>query len=219
MNLHHRVYELDPDRDLSSEAIDENGRPRILPAAFWAGTTRQERALLGLRFGIYSFPTVELVEFLRRAIGTSRAIEIGAGNGVLAAELGIPATDNRMQEMEKYRTVYALNGQATVPYGDNIVHCDAKEAIRRFRPDVVIGCWVTHRYEPDRHWAGGNEIGIDEERVLRHCRRYIVVGNRHVHAGKKIWGRAHSIVHPSFVYSRAINGSRDFIATWPGQRR
>jgi hypothetical protein len=67
--------------------------------------------------------------------------------------------------------------------------------------------------------AGGNEVGVDEPDVLRHCETYVVVGNEGVHQGKEIWNRPHQIEYPPYVYSRAQNGTRDFIAVWPGTAR
>lgn len=213
------AFVLDPKsiRDLAPEALGPDGRLRVLPAAFWAATTPAERALFGHRYGLYSFPTTELVEHLRTLIGGRPAIEIGAGHGVLAEALGIPATDSRMQDQPHYRAHYAALGQPTVPYGPNVIDCHASRAVRRYRPAVVVGCWVTHKYDPRRHAAGGNEVGIDEPDILANCALYVVVGNEQVHAGKAIWARRHSITFPDFVYSRAQNGSRDFIATWPGR--
>ncbi len=212
-------FELDPGAitDISGEALDESGRLRVLPAAYWAATTPAQRALFGHRHGLYSFPTVELVGYLQVLIGGRSALEIGAGHGVLAAALDIPATDSRQQEKSPYRQIYAATGQPPVPYGPNVIDCPAHRAVRRFRPQVVIGCWVTHKFDPARPQAGGNEAGIDEEDILRHCENYIVVGNEKVHRGKSIWSRPHQIVGPSsFVYSRAYNGTADFIAVWPG---
>lgn len=206
-------------RDIGPEVIGDDGRIKVLPAAFWAATTVAERGLFGKRHGIYSFPTVELVEFLRERIGGRSAIEIGSGNGVLAETLGIPATDNRMQEQPAVLLEYLLRGQAPVPYGPNVIECHASRAVRRFKPQVVIGCWVTHKYRPERHAAGGNPAGVDEEDILANCAEYIVVGNEAVHEHKSIWSRRHTIVYPSFVFSKAMNGSRDFIASWPGSRR
>jgi hypothetical protein len=209
---------LDPNsvRDISSDVLDAQGRLRVLPTAYWVITTSEERALFGHRCGVYSFPTVELVEYLRDLIGKRTAIEIGAGHGVLSEALGIPATDSRMQEQERYRAIYAEHNQPTVPYGPNIIECHASRAVRRYKPRVVIGCWVTHKYDPARHWAGGNEVGIDEEDILRHCEEYIIIGNERTHANKKIWKHRHRIEYPPFVYSRANNGTRDFVATWRG---
>jgi hypothetical protein len=201
-------------RDLRPEVLDQDGRLRVLPAAFWAGTTREERALLGHSTGSYGFPTVELVAHLKALIGDRSAIEIGAGNGVLAEALGIPATDNRQQEMPEYAARILAAGQPPVRYGPNIIRCDAHEAVRQYQPDVVVACWVTHRYDPARPEAGGNELGVDEADIIRNCAEYVLVGNAGVHRHKPIWKLPHEIEYPRWLYSRATNGSRDFIARW-----
>jgi len=201
-------------RDLTPEVMDDRGRMRVLPMAFWQGTTVDERALFGHTHGIYGFPTIELVEYLRELIGDRSAIEIGAGHGVLAEALGIPATDNKMQNRLPWRRIYELTGQPPVRYGRNVTALDAAAAIRRHRPEVVIGSWVTHRYDPRRHWAGGNEIGVDEA-VIVAVADYVSIGNEEVHAAKAIWDLPHTKLHAPFVFSRAANGSPDFIATWP----
>ena len=205
-------------RDLGHQALDDAGRLRVMPAKFWAQTTREERGVFGMRNGLYSLPTHELVERLREIIGGRSAIEVGAGHGVLAEALGIVATDSHQQTMPKYRAAYASKGWPIVPYGPNVEKLDAKEAIRKHRPQVVIGCWVTHKYDPRRHAAGGNEVGLDEDWILDHCQTYVVVGNTKVHEHKAIWKRPHVIEHPPFVFSRAANGSPDFIAVWKGAR-
>lgn len=201
-------------RDLTPLALDGNGRMRVLPAAFWAGTTRAERALFGHTHGIYSFPTIELVEHLREQIAGRAAIEIGAGHGVLAEALGIPATDNFMQVREPYRTTYDKLGIPPVRYGPNVINCHAYRAVRDFRPEVVIACWVTHKLDPARPEAEGNPIGLDEHDILAMCAEYIFVGHRKVHENKAIWELPHHIAYPDFMYSRAGNTSPDFIATW-----
>ncbi len=205
-------------RDIAPDVLDKAGRIRVLPAAFWESTTPQERALFGHRHAIYSFPTAELVEHLATLIDGRTAIEIGAGHGVLAQALDIPATDNRMQNKARYRRIYDLTGQPTVEYGRNVIELDAAAAIRRYRPDVVIGCWVTHKYEPHRHFAGGNEIGIDEHDLIAKVQQYVVIGNDQVHGTKPVWELPHTREYLPFVYSRAANGSRDFLAIWRGGR-
>jgi hypothetical protein len=215
-----RMYAVPADTlDISYDVLDENGRIRVLPAEFWSVTTAAERALFGRRTGIYSFPTVELVDRLRTLIDGRSAIEIGAGHGVLAEALGIPATDNRMQERHPYRAIYERIGQTPTRYGPNVIELHASRAVRRYKPRVVIGCWVTHKYDPERHDAGGNEIGVDEHDILRNCETYIMIGNEQVHEHKAIWSRIHRIEYPPYLYSRALNDSRDFLAVWPGLRR
>lgn len=217
-SLDKNMVKIDPSgaRDLAAEVLDEQGRLRVLPAAYWAATSATERFLLGRHHGVSGLPTVELVEHLRGLIAGRSAIEIGAGNGVLAQALGIPATDSRMQEWPRIRREYAQLGQVPVRYGDNVVACDAARAVRRYKPQVVLACWVTHKYNRARDAAGGNRYGVDEEDILANCQTYLFIGNEEVHRGKSIWGRPHQIDFPDFVYSRAANGTRDFIAVWPG---
>lgn len=208
--------EIDPSRcrDLAPAAIGADGRLRILPAEFWAATTVTERALFGNRHGLYALPTVELVAHLRELIGGRTAIEIGAGNGVLAEALGITATDSYQQDTEPYRSYYRSIGQPTVPYGPNVVRAHASRAVRTYRPQVVIACWVTHKADPKRPEAGGNEVGVDEADILRHCQTYIHIGNDRIHRTKPILGRPHTVTHPPFLYSRAHNGTPDNITIW-----
>lgn len=203
-------------RDLRPEALDENGRIRILPAAFWDTTTVDERSMFGCQTGHYCFPTVELVAKLKELIAGRTAIEVGSGNGVLAAALGIPATDNFQQRMPQYRLFYEATGQATVPYGDNVVDMHASRAVRHYKPDVVLGCWVTHKFNPKRLDKGGNEIGLDEADVMRHCHEYIMVGNMAVHKHSSLWDYPYRILDAPYVRSRAFNGSPDFLAVFNG---
>lgn len=207
---------LDPNRirDIASEVLDSNGRLQVLPASYWATTTVEERALFGHNHGIYSFPTVELVNYLTALIGNRKAIEIGSGHGVLADALGIPATDNKQQEMPEYRVHYQLIGQPIVPYGPNVETLDAKDAVRKYKPQVVIACWVTHKYDPRRHSAGGNEVGVNEEKILERCEAYVFIGNQEIHKRKSIWKQSHTIEHPDWLYSRAHNGTPEFVAVW-----
>lgn len=217
------AYELDPAniRDIAPDVLDATGRMRVLPAAYWAATTREERMLFGYRHGIYSFPTVELVDRLREIIDGRSAIEIGAGHGVLAETLGIPATDSCEQASPAYRLVYAAAGQPSASYGPNVIEAHASRAVRRLKPEVVIACWVTQNYDPSKPWTPGDSKlnGVDERDIIRNCATYVLVGNEHVHRAKVIWSRPHTIEYPPWLYSRAMNDTRDFIATWRGSRK
>lgn len=175
--------------------------------------------LFGVRNGVYGLPTAELCDFLRGRIGGRTAIEIGAGTGALARALGIVATDNRQQEGAAVRAHYQRLGQPTVPYGPNVEKLDAHRAVERHRPQVVIACWVTHRFDPKAPDAGGSETGVDEAAIIASCEEYIFIGNEHVHHYKPIWKLPHEKLTPSWLYSRAINGTRDFIGIWRGGQR
>jgi hypothetical protein len=215
-----RVIDPSSIRDIRPQVLDASGRLQVLPAAFWASTTVEERALFGSQTGTYGFPTIELVARLREIIAGRSAIEIGAGHGVLAEALGIPATDSFQQRMPKYRALYELQGLTTVPYGPRVIDMHASRAVRHYKPEVVVACWCTHKYDPKDPDRGGNEIGVDELDVIRHCETYIFIGNERVHRHSAVWKRPHAIEFPSFVYSRAFNGSgRDFIAIVQGSKK
>lgn len=214
------AYGLDPAavRDISESLMDEQRCLRVVPARVLDGTTPQERLLFGVRHGLYSFPTEELCSFLRERIRGRCAIEIGSGHGVLAKALGIAATDNRQQEEAGVRAHYIAIRQPTVPYGEHVEKLDAAAAVEKYQPAVVIACWVTHRFDPGRPDAGGSETGVDEAAIIASCDEYIFVGNEHVHAHKPIWSLPHEKLTPPWIYSRAVNGSRDFIAIWRQER-
>lgn len=136
--------------------------------------------------GIYGIPTTQMIDWLREKIGDRKAIEIGAGNGVYGRNLGIPMYDNFMQDRPEIALIYALQKQPTVPYGADVQQMDALDAVKRHRPEVVLGVWVTQKFEEgDDH---GAMDGIDERAILAvpSTQTYIVVGNLNVHGNKKI---------------------------------
>jgi hypothetical protein len=214
-------FRLDPARvrDISGDLLDAHGRLQVAPAAVLAETSAEERMLFGVQHGVYGLPTAELCDFLRRRIGARTAIEIGAGTGVLARTLGIVATDNRQQEDAAVRAHYRSLGQPTVPYGADVKKLDAHRAVEQHRPQVVIACWVTHRFDPMAPDAGGSETGVDEAAIIASCEEYIFIGNEHVHRNKPIWKLPHEKLTPTWLYSRAINGTRDFISIWRSGHR
>lgn len=210
------AYLLDPTgvRDLSGLLLDASKALRVVPAADLEATTPEERILFGVKHGLYSFPTEELCSYLTTRIEGRRAIEIGAGHGKLADALSIPATDNRQQEEAAIRQHYIRLGQPLVPYGANVEKLDAAAAVAKYNPQVVIACWVTHQFDPRRPEAEGSVTGVDEEAIIAACEEYIFIGNEKVHAGKSIWALPHEKLTPTWLYSRAANGTRDFIAVW-----
>lgn len=201
-------------RDIAPAVLAAPGKPRILPASFYKETTPHERLAFCVRNGMYGLPTAELVAWVRERIGGRSAIEIGAGHGAFAEALGIPATDNWQQTDPEIAAYYASIRQPVVRYGENVEKLDAAAAVEKHKPQVVVASWVTHKYRPERHSAKGNPDGVDEEALIESCDTYIFIGNRSVHAGKSIWSLPHEIIEPDWLFSRAANGSPDFIAVW-----
>lgn len=201
-------------RDISGELLDEHGVLRVMDASFYARTTWQERALFSSRHGTYVLPTHELIEYLRGVIAGRCVIEIGAGNGVVAAALGIRATDNFQQSRPSIVEAYLQAGQEPVRYGSNVENLDALSAVRKYRPQVILGCWVTHLYDPQSPSLGGNVDGIDERTLLSTCDQYVFVGSRKAHRLKPILRLSHRLETPPGLYSRASADHQDFVAIW-----
>lgn len=206
----------DDTRDLSP-ALLRAGHYVPPPAAVFAATTPAERAMFGHVRGMYVLPTAELVDWLQVAIGNEFAVEIGAGVGVLARALGIMATDSHMQSMPAIAEIYRRTGQPTIAYGANVERIDADTVAREVKPDVILGAWITHRYNPEDHAAGGNMLGPDFDVLLANCRRLILICNTRTHAAHPLLRQPHERITPPWLYSRAMGGE-DFIGIWKGNR-
>ena len=209
---------IDPDntRDIRPQVLDASGRLKLVSVNWWAQRTAAERGLFGHLTGRYHFPTLELVDVLRRHIGERRAIEVCAGTGDLCGALGIDGYDNRMQEWPSIAMQYKTMGQPTIPYGKHVIEGDANAAVVAIRPDVVVAAWMTHRYHSQRHALGGNQHGPDHKAILRNCGELIFIGNTHTHAHHPLLKLPHRVLDQK-VFSRAQSG-QDFVAIFPRLR-
>ncbi len=201
-------------RDISLDCIDEHGRLRVMPARYYAQTTPEQRARLCVEQAAYCLPTHELIAFLRSEIAGRKAIEIGAGNGVVAEALGIPATDSYMQERPEIRAYYEAHHQPIVKYGPNVERLDAIVATERYRPEVLVACWLTHRWREEAPERGGNYDAPDERTLLACCQTLIFVGNTSAHAHHPLLVTSrHLHLEPDWLYSRALRG-RNFVGIY-----
>ena len=202
---------VDPKRIAALKSLCYDGDVfKVVPAEVYHGFTQDELFLFCVQNGLYSLPTTELLDTLNSLImevsPTRNAIEIGSGNGAIGRGLGITATDNFMQDNEHIRAHYEMLKQATVQYGSDVVRMDANEAVRKLRPDCVVGAWVTHVFNPMDPQRGGNQFGIDEEAILSSVKRYIVVGNGAVHSQKPIFEKMTRMIRGDFIFSKSIAG-------------
>lgn len=202
---------------LDNEALGFDGL-RVMPAAFYAQFPQNELSGFCLRNGLYLLPTTELCDLVNDLIlevsPTRSAIEIGSGNGVFGRALGIPCTDNYMQDDPAIRAHYRTMGQPTVTYGKHVARLAADEAIEVLQPEVVVGAWVTHKYNPAEHFRGGNAFGVDEVAMLQRIKRYIFVGHASPHAFKPLLGVKHKTIPGEFVFSRAFEAVGNVVLVW-----
>ncbi len=201
----------------------DSGQLKVMPSSFYRQFEQKEIAIFCMMNGLYCLPTVELLDCLNGLIleaSPSRlAIEIGAGNGALGKGLGIPCTDNFMQDDPAVKAYYQSLNQPTISYGAHVIKMDANTAVKEMRPEVVIGAWVTHRYDESAHELGGNMFGVDEQDILDHVNRYIIVGNKGVHAKKPIMGKVTQVIEADFLFSRSFeNAGQEAIFVWDRSR-
>lgn len=200
------------------DLLDESGQLKLLRAQEYDQIAPSALRLWCHHHGRYGLPTVELVEWLRSRLAGRSPIEIGSGAGDLAARLGIPATDNRMQEWPDVLLHYTFMGQPVIRYADFVQTLDALEAVELYKPDVVIASWVTEWIDPNLPPPphGGNMYGVREDEILATGCEYILIGNVRVHGQKKIMARPHQEFQLPFLRSRATHPELDRVWVWNG---
>lgn len=168
---------------------DGQGRLRPVPGAELTRVPHAHLQLWCHHAGVYGVPTLELIEAFRERIGGRSAIEIGAGVGVFGRELGIPMTDSHAMDRPEVRELYAALQQPTTPYGPDVENLDAAAAVAKYRPQVVLGSWITQCASPNLPPppGGGSVYGVDEFAMMEHVETYLLFGNDAVHAQKDLF--------------------------------
>jgi hypothetical protein len=203
-----------------------NGIPRVVNASEirkYDNTTIR----CAMQFnGLYVWPTIELLEWLSKNT-PSDAIEIGSGNGVLAEKLCVPATDSMMQshrfkpknQREKgiWKMMVEAYRQTNIPfvmYGLGVEQLDYKDALRKYKPSCVFGCYITHKSKQDG--GDGNMLGVDEDWILnrKFLQKYIMVGNLKVHQHKYILKHKHEQIILDGLIVRAEHQDLNRIFVW-----
>lgn len=118
--------------------------------------------------GIYCFYTRHFISQLVQLIGGRNCLEIAAGDGTLARFLA--------RQGASVRATDDYSWEHAVRYPDQVEKLDAKEALRRYAPEVVLCSWP----------PAGNSF---ERQVFRtkSVQLYVVIGSRHRHAAGN-WG-------------------------------
>jgi hypothetical protein len=186
------------------------GRIRLLPASVYKNIDPVHLPVWGVLKARYSFPTVELVDWLRETIRSRRALEIGSGNGDLAYHLGIRPTDNYCQQFPDVELYFRLIGQVpTRPTGD-VEKIDALSAIKKYNPEVVVGSYITEQWKGG---TSGNMYGPKESDILNFA-DYIHIGNESTHANKTLITLPHQSFHFDWLFTKSFDASKNVIWIW-----
>ena len=116
-----------------------------------------------LQAGCYLIAPVELIKSLGTLVGSRPTLEIGAGRGTLASSLRRSGID--------ITAVDDFSWADRLPMGSGVLQMDGREALERFKPQVVICCWPP----PDNNFE--QEIFSSPE-----VQDYLVIVSRHRYA-------------------------------------
>lgn len=182
----------------------KDGFLQVKPFSYFKDIPRNDLMYFFNRHGIYVYPTLELIEWLKKNIVGS-AIEIGAGHGTISRTLGIPITDNRMQEWPEIKLYYEACGQPVIKYNDDVERLTAEDAINKYKPDTVIGTFITQLWTPET--KDGNAYGVNEIKILQQVKKYILVINLYTHRNKLILIKPHEEYYFDWLITRAKDPS------------
>lgn len=156
---------------------------------------------------LYTFPTTEVIEFLKNEIDDGDeefapdAIEICAGSGWIGRSLDIPITDSYMQSRDDIKEVYERNGCVTIEYPSDVEKLDAISAIKKYEPEFVVGSYVTRKWGLGSR-KDGNMYGVDTSWVVNNCHKFFLIGNENVHSGDPIMKRNHKTYSEKWLITR-----------------
>ena len=200
--------------ELEKYILDEKGHLRLLAAKDLLSFGFDRLRVFAHHYGVYQFPTVELFEVLKSVITDfDKCIEIGAGRGDVGRLLGIRMTDSHLQARKEVAELYAQTGQPIIKYPNDVLKLDYKDALKKYRPKTVLGCWVTHKYNAQFHQAGGNMYGIDSDLVLKRVERFVFVGNLITHRHWRVPNMSEQNTYfREGIISRSDNHAANFVA-------
>lgn len=219
------IDKVDLDRALEIADLlcpEHNGIVKPLPFSVIANDTVDTLNLVLQYSALYTFPVVELIDFLKGEIDDDpelephTAIEICAGMGWIGRGLGIPITDSRIQERDDVRSSYLANRAVPIQYPDDVECLDAVSAVKKYAPEFVIGSYVTRLYGLGS-LKQGSSFGVDTPWLVNNCRRFYHIGNDDVHYGDPIMKRPHQRLKFDWLVTRG-NSEHARIYVWENKQ-
>ena len=166
---------------------------------------------------IYGIITTELVEYLKNEIGDQKAIEIGCGNGTLGRALGIPFSDLKSQEIDEVKKKYQDMGQPTINYPADVEKLEAFEAIDKYKPEILIGSYITHYANPKQIEKGGYDYAPNEVEMSKLVKKYYMLGNKETHKHNRLLTNPKvktTIMHAPWIMTRSLKPDFNALFIW-----
>lgn len=141
---------------LVNELMGMDGRIYPIPYSHIKNDTLDTLNVIMQALGLYTFPTIELCEWLSSQIDDNpelephSAVEICAGTGWIGRHLGIPITD--VKNMENPIVQGLMFNSLSIPtiYSEDVETLEASDAVKKYNPDIVIGSYVTSKQLVDK---------------------------------------------------------------------
>jgi len=136
--------------------IGTDGRIYPVPYSFIKDDTLDTLNLVMQVLGLYTFPTLELCEWLSSQIDDNpelephSALEICAGTGWIGRQLRILSTDIKNMENPTVQKIMLDTYSIPTLYADDVETLEASDAVKKYQPDIVIGSYVTSKQLVDK---------------------------------------------------------------------
>lgn len=196
-----------------------DGKLQVVPAKELASLPPTHLMIWGNKNGVYTYPTQELIDWLKERIAGRTAIEIGAGLGGVGRGVGITMTDSHIQTSPEMLAYYAAMRQVPISPPEDVLKFEANDAVDHFQPEVVVGCYITQKYLPGDENApviGSSVYGVDELTMLPKIKTYLNIGNYSVHHDKRIRKFPHTVYQFDWLFTRSTNPEQNEIVVWEG---
>jgi hypothetical protein len=176
--------------EIVRQLVSNDERIYPIPYSFIKDDTLDTLNTVMQALGLYTFPTIELCEWLHEQIDDNpeyephSAIEICAGTGWIGRQLGIPITDIKNMENVTVQSVMLDSGSVPTIYANDVETLEAMDAVNKYSPEIVIGSYVTSKQLVDKidkrkamtvgfRIPGG---GVIEQNLMDIARKEIKVG-------------------------------------------
>lgn len=206
--------------DYLDDLLLDNGLLQVLPASVLSNVPQVHLIIWGNQKGIYCFPTVELIDWLKEQVAGRNAIEICSGTGVIGRSMGITSTDSYIQTSPQMVLLYELYGQKPIFPPEDVLKFEANDAVDHFKPSVVLGSYITQKYLPgdegdeNNPKVGSSVYGVDELSLLNKVDTYIAIGNQSTHGDKRIRKFKHNSYKFPWLFTRSVKPDENEISVW-----
>jgi hypothetical protein len=199
--------------------FDENNLIRVLPSCELLKLPPEHIMIWGNLNGVYTFPTTELIDFLKEKIDAKNTIEICAGNGCIGRALGITSTDSYMQTRPEIIAFYKSVGQKPIQPPIDVQKFEATEAIKLYNPKTVVASYATQISKKD-DYQNSSQFGVDEETIMSNVETYIHIGNSSTHATKRIVRKYyHDLFRFPWLVTRSVNPQENEIRIFRNEQK